>query len=138
MKIYNQKGFLAGAAGLILFAACIVTILITGFDWKLLIAGIAIGIFGMVDISNSLSKEAADRERIEADDERVNLVKLKAKAKISDVISWVLFLAAAASMAAYGLTNQQGFVFMFIGSGLPLSIYWIGHIIAIAYYETHA
>ncbi|MFQ9015264.1 MAG: hypothetical protein ACLR6S_15125 [Lacrimispora saccharolytica] len=136
MKIYNKKGFFIGIAELILFVFCIVTI-ITEFDWKLLILGIAVGLFGIVSISNSLSKEATDREQIEKEDERVNLVKLKAKAKISDIISWILFLATAAGMIAYGVTNNQGFVFMFIGSGIPLSIYWIGHIIATIYYEKH-
>ena len=134
MKIYNKKGFFIGIAELILFVFCII---ITEFDWKLLILGIAVGLFGIVSISNSLSKEATDREQIEKEDERVNLVKLKAKAKISDIISWILFLATAAGMIAYGVTNNQGFVFMFIGSGIPLSIYWIGHIIATIYYEKH-
>ena len=137
MKIYNKKVFFIGIAELILCVFCIVTIIITEFDWKLLILGIAVGLFGIVSISNSLSKEATDREQIEKEDERVNLVKLKAKAKISDIISWILFLATAAGMIAYGVTNNQGFVFMFIGSGIPLSIYWIGHIIATIYYEKH-
>ena len=137
MKIYNKKGFFIRIAELILFVFFIVTIIITEFDWKLLILGIAVGLFGIVSISNSLSKEATDREQIEKEDERVNLVKLKAKAKISDIISWILFLATAAGMIAYGVTNNQGFVFMFIGSGIPLSIYWIGHIIATVYYEKH-
>lgn len=65
MKIYNKKGFFIGIAELILCVFCIVTIIITEFDWKLLILGIAVGLFGIVSISNSLSKEATDREQIE-------------------------------------------------------------------------
>ena len=56
MKIYNKKGFFIGIAELILCVFCIVTIIITEFDWKLLILGIAVGLFGIVSISNSLSK----------------------------------------------------------------------------------
>ena len=137
MKIYNKKGFFIGIAELILCVFCIVTIIITEFDWKLLILGIAVGLFGIVSISNSLSKEATDREQIEKEDERVNLVKLKAKAKISDIISWILFIATAITMIAYGVTQNQAFVYIFIGTGVPLVIYWIGHIIAMFYYEKY-
>lgn len=137
MKIYNKKGFFIGIAELILCVFCIVTIIITEFDWKLLILGIAVGLFGIVSISNSLSKEATDREQIEKEDERVNLVKLKAKAKISDIISWILFIATATTVIAFGVTQNQAFVYIFIGTGIPLFIYWIGHIIAIIYYERH-
>ena len=137
MKIYNKKGFFIGIAELILFVFCIVTIIITEFDWKLLILGISVGLFGIVSISNSLSKEATDREQIEKEDEWVNLVKLKAKAKISDIISWILFIATAITMIAYGVTQNQAFVYIFIGTGVPLVIYWIGHIIAMFYYEKY-
>lgn len=137
MKIYNKKGFLIGIAELILFAFCIMTIFITKFDWKLLLLGIAVGFFGIISISNSLSKEMTDREQVEKGDERENLVKLKAKAKISDIISWILFIATATTMIAFGITKNQAFVYIFIGTGIPLFIYWVGHIIAIIYYERH-
>ena len=94
-------------------------------------------ISGAGSIASSLSKEDTRRQKIEERDERSSLVKLKAKALSSDILSWVLFLAAAGSMIGYGVTGMQAYVFLLIGTGVPLGIYWIGHIAALFYYERH-
>lgn len=136
-KIYDRKRFISGVGELVLAAAGVVTIALTGFDLKLLVLTAALLLIGAGSIASSLSKEDTRRQKIEERDERSSLVKLKAKALSSDILSWVLFLAAAGSMIGYGVTGMQAYVFLLIGTGVPLGIYWIGHIAALFYYERH-
>ena len=49
-------------------------------------------------------KEAARKELIDNEDERSQLVEMKAKAKTLDIVSNFLFFATAAVMIAYGVT----------------------------------
>ena len=73
---------------------------------KLAVLGIIIALLGITSVINSFSKEETRKELIENEDERSQLVKMKAKAKSFDITSNFLFLATIAVMIAYGITNN--------------------------------
>ena len=136
MKIYNRRGFITGIVQLLLSVFCLITLIVTGFDVKLMVLGIIIALLGITGVINSFSKEAARKERIDNDDERSQLVKMKAKAKSFDIVSAFLFLAILAVMIAYGVTENQVFVPMVLCTGAALSVCWSSHIITHFYYDS--
>ena len=136
MKIYNRRGFITGIVQLLLSVFCLITLIVTGFDVKLMVLGIIIALLGITGVINSFSKEAARKERIDNDDERSQLVKMKAKAKSFDIVSACLFLAILTVMIAYGVTENQVFVPMVLCTGAALSVCWISHIITHFYYDS--
>ena len=136
MKNYNRRGLITGIVQLLLCAFCLITMFITGFDVKLAVLGIIVALLGITSIVNSFSKETTKREKIESNDERTQLVRMKAKEKSFDVVSAFLFIATVAIMIAYGVTKNQILVYMVICTGVALSICWISHIVAHFYYES--
>ena len=136
MKNYNRRGLIIGIVQLFLSVFCFITMIVTGFDVKLAVLGIIIALLGITSVINSFSKEETRKELIENEDERSQLVKMKAKAKSFDITSNFLFLATIAVMIAYGVTKNQVFVYMVICIGAALSVCWISHIITHFYYES--
>ena len=136
MKNYNWRGLIGGIVQLLLSVFCLITMFITGFDAKLAVLGIIIALLGITSIINSFSKEATRKEKIDSEDERSQLVAMKAKAKAFDIASIFLFLATIAVMITYGITENQVFVYMVICTGAALSVCWISHIITHFYYES--
>lgn len=136
MKNYNRRGLIIGIVQLLLSVFCFITIIVTGFDVKLAVLGIIIVLLGITSVINSFSKETTRKELIDNEDERSQLVKMKAKAKSFDIASNFLLLATIAVMIAYGITKNQVFVYMVLCTGAALSVCWISHIITHFYYES--
>ncbi|MFQ6805658.1 MAG: DUF2178 domain-containing protein [Lachnospiraceae bacterium] len=136
MKNYNRRGLIIGIVQLLLSVFCFITMIVTGFDVKLAVLGIIIALLGITSVINSFSKEETRKELIDNEDERSQLVKMKAKAKSFDIASNFLFLATIAVMIAYGITKNHVFVYMVLCTGAALSVCWISHIIAHFYYES--
>lgn len=136
MKDYNRRGLIIGIVQLLLSVFCFITMIVTGFDVKLAVLGIIIALLGITSVINSFSKEETRKELIDNEDERSQLVKMKAKAKSFDIASNFLFLATIAVMIAYGITKNHVFVYMVLCTGAALSVCWISHIIAHFYYES--
>ena len=136
MKNYSRRGLIVGIVQLFLFVFCLITMFITGFDVKLAVLGIIIALLGITSIINSFSKETTRKEKIDNEDERSQLVKMKAKAKAFDIASIFLFLTTIAVIITYGITKNQVFVYMVICTGAALSVCWISHIITHFYYES--
>lgn len=127
---------MTGIVQIFLSVFCLITMIVTSFDVKLAILGIIIAILGITSVINSFSKEAARKELIDNEDERSQLVEMKAKAKTLDIVSNFLFFATAAVMIAYGVTKNQVFVYMVLCTGAALSVCWISHIVTYFYYES--
>lgn len=102
MKNYNRRGLMTGIVQIFLSVFCLITMIVTSFDVKLAILGIIIAILGITSVINSFSKEAARKELIDNEDERSQLVEMKAKAKTLDIVSNFLFFATAAAMMLDG------------------------------------
>ena len=136
MKNHNRRGLIIGIVQLLLSVFCFITMIVTGFDVKLAVLGIIIALLGITSVINSFSKEETRKELIDNEDERSQLVKMKAKAKSFDIASNFLFLATIAVMIAYGITKNHVFVYMVLCTGAALSVCWISHIIAHFYYES--
>ena len=136
MKNYNRRGLIIGIVQFLLSAFCLITMIVTNFDVKLAVLGIIMALLGITSIINSFSKEATRKELIDNEDERSQLVKIKAKAKSFDIASNFLFLATIVVMIAYGITKNQVFVYMVLCTGAALSVCWISHIITHFYYES--
>lgn len=136
MKNYNRRGLMVGIVQLLLALFCLITIIVTGFDVKLLVLGGIIALLGITSVLNSFSKEATRKEWLDNEDERAQLVTMKAKAKSFSIVSNFLLLATIAVMVAYGITKNQVFVYMFLCTGAGLSVCWVSHIFTHVYYDS--
>lgn len=136
MKNYNRRGLVVGIIQLLLSIFCLITMIITGFDAKLAVLGIILALLGITGVINSFSKEASRKDLVYSEDERAQLVAMKAKAKSFDIISNFLLLATIVIMVAYGITKNQVLVYMVLCTGAALSVCWIGHILMHFYYDS--
>ena len=136
MKNYNRRGLMVGVVQLLLALFCLITIIVTGFDVKLLVLGGIIALLGITSVLNSFSKEATRKEWLDNEDERAQLVTMKAKAKSFSIVSNFLLLATIAVMVAYGITKNLVFVYMFLCTGAGLSVCWVSHIFTHVYYDS--
>ena len=69
MKNYNRRGLMVGVVQLLLALFCLITIIVTGFDVKLLVLGGIIALLGITSVLNSFSKEATRKEWLDNEDE---------------------------------------------------------------------
>ena len=92
MKNYNRRGLMTGIVQIFLSVFCLITMIVTNFDVKLAVLGIIIALLGITSVLNSFSKEATRKEWLDNEDERAQLVTMKAKAKSFSIVSNFLLL----------------------------------------------
>lgn len=140
MKIYNKKGFVFGIGAFLLSAILISSFFYTSFRTFDIKSGVLLALllfFGIADISRSLSKEQTRKDMIDQKDERNQFVSMKSKAKALDILTYTLFTFVAACMIGFGLSKEIAFMWLFLGSAIPLGILEISVIVLALYYEKH-
>lgn len=140
MKIYNRKRFAAGLGSLVLAAAGLGVFWyldFRSFDLKTAVIFSLLLLFAAADISRSLSKELARRDRVEQRDERNRLLALKCRAKSQEFLNFVLFFITAGCMAGFGITKETAFLWVFLGAAVPFGLLQISVVILTFWYEKH-
>ena len=156
MKVYNKKGLLWGlfwtALGLFsLYRAfvapdsfwlqqvksvVIAAVVQSGKDEAVaaVIAAVVL-LMGATGFVRAFSKTATREDRIAELDERNRLVKLKYKARTFDIMFWITMAVMLLSLLAYLLTENLGWGFLFVTSGVLAGISILVELIAFIYYE---
>lgn len=140
MTIYNKSGFVWGIIWTILGALRLALLVIAPEDSTAqLVKGLVLGIFmlilGVTMFRRAFSKQATREDRIEARDERNKLVTLKAQARTSTVLLWMIVLFMAAGFIGYVATENVAWAFVFTVPAVLLIVYMFSIIGLTIYYE---
>ena len=140
MTIDNKSGFVWGIIWTILGVARLALLVIVPEDSTAqLIKGLVLGIFmlilGVTMFRRAFSKQATREDRIEQRDERNKLVTLKAQARTSTVLLWMIVLFMAAGFIGYVATENVAWAFVFTVPAVLLIVYMFSIIGLTIYYE---
>ena len=138
MKIYHKKNFKFGLWALFLAALNLALSLARGnFDWKDGALAALLLLLGGASIVRSLSLKWSRADRLEEQDERNQLVKLKSRCQAYH-ISQFAFLAAELVLIAWGKTTGQE-TLIYAGMGLMAAFFisLIADFFTWVYYDEH-
>ena len=138
MKIYHKKNFKFGLWALFLAALNLALSLARGnFDWKDGALAALLLLLGGAGIVRSLSLKWSQADRLEEQDERNQLVKLKSRSQ-AYCISQFAFLAAELVLIAWGKTTGQE-TLIYAGMGLMAAFFisLIADFFTWVYYDEH-
>lgn len=136
MRIYNKKGFIFG----LIWTLLGIWILITAFTAqenviKDIVLAIVLLAVGITSVCRALSKTASIEDYIEKNDERNKLIKLKAKARVLDLMVIFIMILMIIGIAGYIMTGNLSWGYVFFGPLLIFGFYWIVSIAMEIYYE---
>ena len=126
MRIYNKKGFIFG----LIWTLLGIWILITAFTAQesvtkdIVLAFILLAV-GITSVCRALSKTASIEDYIEKNDERNKLIKLKAKARVLDLMVIFIMILMIIGIAGYIMTGNLSWGYVFFGPLLIFGFYWI-------------
>ena len=137
MKIYHKRNFAEGIFMLGLGALN----LLMGFIRQDITAKdgflcAALFLFAGALLVRSLSREASRQDRIEAMDERNQLVKLNAESRALAVSQSVSFVLIVGCLIAYAVTGSRDFIGIFVGLGIAWGISMLAEVAAFFYYDS--
>ena len=93
---------------------------------------ILIGIIGCI---RAFSKTATRKDKIEEQDERNRLIKLKSQAKTGIIMFWLFLVVFVCSILACKFTENIVWLFICVAEGILFIISWGIESILRAYYE---
>ena len=140
MKIYNKKGLLAGALWTAAGAFCLYRDAVDAHDFlpqqiKSVVLSLVMLAVGLTCLVRAFSKSTTREDRIAELDERNQLVKLKYRARTFDIMFWITMAVMLLSLLAYLLTENLGWGFIFVTSGVLAGISVLVELIVFIYYE---
>lgn len=140
MKIYNRKGFIWGIVWTVLGGLRLLLLVIQPEDMTAqLVKGIIVGVvlltLGLSGFTRALSKQATREDRIEENDERNKLVRLKSKARVNDVMFWTMIALIVCGVIGYYMTDNIAWAFLAFAPLLQVIVYFWSSIILSIYYE---
>ena len=136
MRIYNKKGFIFG----LIWTLLGIWLLINAFTAQesvtkdIVLAFILLAV-GITSVCRALSKTASIEDYIEKNDERNKLIKLKAKARVLDLMVIFIMILMIIGIAGYIMTGNLSWGYVFFGPLLIFGFYWIVSIAMEIYYE---
>ena len=140
MKIYNKKGLLWGIVWTAAGAFCLYRDVADASSFLpqqiksvvLSLIMLAVGVTGFV---RAFSKRASREDKVEEQDERSRLVRLKTAARTLSILMWVQLGAMVLGLLAYVFTENLVWGCLFLFSGLTITLETIVSIAAAVYYE---
>ena len=140
MKIYNKKGLLWGIVWTIAGAFCLYRDAVDASSFLpqqiksvvLSLIMLAVGVTGFV---RAFSKRASREDKVEEQDERSRLVRLKTSARTLSILMWVQLGAMVLGLLPYVFTENLVWGCLFLFSGLTITLETIVSIAAAVYYE---
>lgn len=140
MKIYNRKGFLWGIVWTVLGVLRLLLLVIQPEDTtaqfvKGIIVGVVLLTLGLSGFTRALSKQATREDRIEENDERNKLVRLKSKTRVNDVMFWTMIALIVCGVIGYYMTDNIAWAFLAFAPLLQVIVYFWSSIIVSIYYE---
>ena len=140
MKVYNKKGLAWGAFWTALGLFSLYRSIADPVDFlprqiKHLVIAAVVLLLGITGFVRAFSKATTREDKIAELDERNQLVKLKYKARTFDIMFWITMAVMLLSLLVYLLTENLGWGFIFVTSGVLAGISVLVELIVFIYYE---
>ena len=138
MKIYHKKNFKFGLWALFLAALNLAVSMLRGnFDWKDGVLIVLLVCLGIGSLIRSTTERFAKEDKVEEQDERNQLVKLKSRNQ-AYLISQFLFLAPETALIAAGKLQGKEML-IYIGMGLMAAFFisLLSDFFTWIYYDEH-
>ncbi len=138
MKIYHKKNFKFGLWALFLAALNLAVSMLRGnFDWKDGVLIVLLVCLSVGSLIRSTTERFAKEDKVEEQDERNQLVKLKSRSQ-AYFISQFLFLAAETALIAAGKLQGKEML-IYIGMGLMAAFFisLLSDFFTWIYYDEH-
>ena len=140
MKIYNNKGLIAGVLWTTAGAFCLYRDAVDAHDFlpqqiKSVVLSLVMLAVGLTCLVRAFSKSASREDRIEELDERNRLVRLKTNSLTLRLTSCVQLAAMLLGLLGYALTENLVFGCLFLFAGLEITLETVVSIAAAIHYE---
>ncbi|USB31696.1 DUF2178 domain-containing protein [Paenibacillus sp. YPG26] len=112
MKIYSKRKFIIGGILLLIAIIGIASLIIKGFNLKLLILIPIILMISIFELRNSLSRSFVYRSNIEELDERNQLVSDKSSALSFRIVQYTIFLLKVLFIILFAIFREPTFVWI--------------------------
>lgn len=135
VKLYSKKRFASACVCIAIVIAAIVVQLLKGFRIDLTVLSIMLSIIAIRDMRKSFSKEAFQREVIEAHDERNELVAHRGDATAFKVVLHTSIVLEIATIGLYALTKEDMLLPAIIAFSVVVFVAFVSSIVSNMYYE---
>ena len=140
MKIYNKKGLLWGIVWTAAGAFCLYRDVADASSFlpqqiKSVVLSLIMLVVGVTGFVRAFSKRASREDKVEEQDERSRLVRLKTSARTLSILMWVQLGTMVLGLLAYVFTENLVWGCLFLFSGLTITLETIVSIAAAVYYE---
>ncbi|OFI49492.1 hypothetical protein BG261_02625 [Floricoccus tropicus] len=137
MKIYNKKGLIIGIISFVIAALSLFTSLFLekNISIKTLVLPIIMLICGFTNIKDAFSKNRTLENKINENDERNQLIKLKSQTMSHKIFSNITITIAILFLLLYFINRNISFLNIFIVASIIWSIINIIDIFTYFYYE---
>jgi hypothetical protein len=140
MKIYNKKGLIWGICWTVLGLFYFISIFWHPDDFlpaqmKDIIFSVVLILLGISGFTRAFSKKATLEDRMNENDERNRLIKLKSRAGTLAMLMVLFVVAAVGSMIGYKFTGNAAWAVVALVCLCEISLSFIFLLIAGVYYE---
>ena len=115
MKVYNSKKFYSGLFASLVGVINIITYMQRNSDFIILGIAILCLIFGAIDMYHGLSKKIAEKDEIEENDERAQLVNLKQKTAAFHIFRAICVISGVIMIAIGKYVNSMPIIYCGMG-----------------------
>lgn len=142
MKIYNKKGFFSGVLWTAAGAFCLCRDIVDSADFlpqqiKNVIISLLCLAIGLTSLIRAFSKSSTREDRVEEMDERNRLVRLKTNSLTLNILGYLQLAGMLIGILGYSFTQIKVYGFMFLFSGLSITVMAVIALIATVWYEKH-
>lgn len=136
MKIYNRRNFAFGVLCLVLAVANFFACINTGWDVSGVVLVVLLGIFGVISLGRSISRRLSHEDKLEAMDERNQLVELKTKCGAFRWTQGICFVLMLALLVAGKVSGESMLIAVGVGLAFVWAVSMFAEIAAAMYYES--
>ena len=140
MKVYNKKGLLWGLFWTVLGLFSLYRAFVDPDSFwlqqvKSVVIAAVVLLMGATGFVRAFSKRASREDKVEEQDGRSRLVRLKTSARTLSILMWVQLGAMVLGLLPYVFTENLVWGCLFLFSGLTITLETIVSIAAAVYYE---
>lgn len=142
LKIYNKKGFFSGVLWTAAGAFCLYRDIVDSADFlpqqiKSVAFSLVFLAIGLTSLIRAFFKSATREDRIEEMDERNRLVRLKTDSVTLKILGYLQLAGMIIGILGYAFTQIVFYGFLFLFSGLSITVTAVIALIAAVWYEKH-
>lgn len=142
MKIYNKKGFFSGILWTAAGVFCLYRDIMDSADFmprqlKNVIFSLLFLAIGLTSLLRAFSRSSSRKDRIEKMDERNRLVRLRTDSLTLNILGYLQLAGMIIGISGFALTKIEVYGFLFLFSGLSITVTAVTALIAAVWYEKH-